>query len=1134
MLSNLFHSIPFSTEQIPNNRTTCAVTAMFDALLPNLLIASQHQKKQPKLTNQQLAEGCRLGTDSHADVSCLGKHARITETFQGRSCNVQPFHDSYSPMKNVNTINASFAHDTNDGKTYIIEVNQALDFTDSMEHSLLCTNQARIHGVIVDDVPKLLDPSNRSTHSIQFPKQQVTLPLSLFGPVSYLPVRFPNDEEMNFCERLELTCGDAAWDPSCLNGLNQISATRTTPSSPLEDELLQSNLYSDLSEKVFINAISHSTFMGQHQSPESLAKLWHIGLEAAQRTLKATTQDFIRVGTGRVHRRVKTKAHQSRYKQLGGYLGMFASDTFHSKVTSLRGNNYCQLFCNRGNYVEVYPMKSKSHAHHALDRFLHEVGIPIEILTDGAQELILAEWGKLCRKHRIHQVTTEPHSPWQNHAELSGGIIKRQVRQIMTITNTPVRLWDYCWEYKARIRSRTASNHILLDGVTPFEKVHGYTPNIAEFLSFDWYQWIWYHEPTSPDKSVLGRWLGPAHNSGQGMAYHVLSSKGKVLTRSTVNRLSPEDCNSNEMKRRQDDFTKAVELSIGNYSTATISHQDSNYNPDKPYQSLFDDDEVDDVDIEFQESDEYGNLISKPNAEAFIPSDAPIAEASDEHIGMKINLPHQGEMVEGTVKCRKRNSDGTLIGTANANPILDSRTYEVEFGDGTYSDYSTNVLIENLYSHVDDEGRSHSILDSITDHRKDKDAVSIDEGFYKSPSGATKRRITTKGWQLQVTWKDGTASWVPLSDIKEANPIEVAEYAVSRELHKEPAFAWWVNHTLKQRTRLIKQVQHRMVKKSIKFGVQVPNSVEEAKALDKENGNSLWNDAINKELKNVLVAFQLLEDGESLPVGSKRIPYHIIFDVKFNLTRKARCVAGGHRNKDVPAYATYSSVASRDSVRLGLMLAALNDLDVLAADIGNAYLNAPCRERVHVKCGAELFGEEHKGKFAVIVRALYGLKSAGNSWRTHFATCIREDLGYKPTVADPDVYMKAETKPDGTKYYSYLIVYVDDILSIHAKPKIIMDKVGSLFRLKDTVEEPKIYLGADVRRWEHQKEDGSTGNCWALGSGSYVKEAVKVAEAQMKKHNLSFSSTKRQGRNTPFSDAAYRPELESSNLCNPD
>jgi len=59
--------------------------------------------------------------------------------------------------------------------------------------------------------------------------------------------------------------------------------------------------------------------------------------------------------------------------------------------------------------------------------------------------------------------------------------------------------------------------------------------------------------------------------------------------------------------------------------------------------------------------------------------------------------------------------------------------------------------------------------------------------------------------------------------------------------------------------------------------------------MDKRNGNALWGDAINKELSNVMVAFQLVEDGDTIPVGSKLIPYHIIFDVKTDLTRKARC-----------------------------------------------------------------------------------------------------------------------------------------------------------------------------------------------------------------------------------------------------
>ena len=70
-------------------------------------------------------------------------------------------------------------------------------------------------------------------------------------------------------------------------------------------------------------------------------------------------------------------------------------------------------------------------------------------------------------------------------------------------------------------------------------------------------------------------------------------------------------------------------------------------------------------------------------------------------------------------------------------------------------------------------------------------------------------------------------------------------------------------------------------------------------------------------------------------------------------------------------------------------------MDILAGDIGNAYLNAPCKERVHVTVSDDLlFGSENNGKIAVIVRALYGLKSAGNSWRHHFATRLREELGY--------------------------------------------------------------------------------------------------------------------------------------------
>ena len=131
----------------------------------------------------------------------------------------------------------------------------------------------------------------------------------------------------------------------------------------------------------------------------------------AKRTLQATTQDSISIQGGNIHRRIKTLPHHSGYQHLTGYLGMFCSDTFKSNVKSLRGNMYYQLFCNRGNYRKTYPLKSKSEAHHALDSFIHDVGIPEEMLTDNAKELHLSEWGKICLKRKIRQLTTEPHSP---------------------------------------------------------------------------------------------------------------------------------------------------------------------------------------------------------------------------------------------------------------------------------------------------------------------------------------------------------------------------------------------------------------------------------------------------------------------------------------------------------------------------------------------------------------------------------------------------------------------------------------------------------------------------------------------------------------------------------------------------
>ena len=153
--------------------------------------------------------------------------------------------------------------------------------------------------------------------------------------------------------------------------------------------------------------------------------------------------------------------------------------------------------------------------------------------------------------------------------------------------------------------------------------------------------------------------------------------------------------------------------------------------------------------------------------------------------------------------------------------------------------------------------------------------------------------------------------------------------------------------------------------------------VQQAYEIDRKNGNTLWRDAINKEMCNVRPALEVYDgDIKDLPPGYQFIRCHMVFDIKFgeDFCRKARFVAGGHTT-EAPSTLTYSSVVSQDSVRIALLLAALNDVDLKSLDIQNAYLTADCRERIWTRAGPE-FGSE-QGAAMIVRKALYGLKSSG-------------------------------------------------------------------------------------------------------------------------------------------------------------
>ena len=79
-------------------------------------------------------------------------------------------------------------------------------------------------------------------------------------------------------------------------------------------------------------------------------------------------------------------------------------------------------------------------------------------------------------------------------------------------------------------------------------------------------------------------------------------------------------------------------------------------------------------------------------------------------------------------------------------------------------------------------------MDAIVDFVKDETAVTKEDGMIVNKRGIGRPRKTTKGWKLLVKWRDGQESLVPLKDLKESNPVEVAEFSKAQGIANEPAF----------------------------------------------------------------------------------------------------------------------------------------------------------------------------------------------------------------------------------------------------------------------------------------------------------------------------------------------------------
>ena len=1085
----------------------CCISGFTSTRIVDMKVSMMDRKLRSNdkhLSNYELSKGCRVGIDSHADTSCAGRHVRILEYIDGKTYSVSPFNERYQPMENIRMINGIVAVDKSDGSGYIVELNNFLDFTTSMTDSIVVPMQARLNKVIVNDVPTSLCPYKMSTQSLIFPEPNAEIPIEYNGPIPFFQARYPTDYDMESYPWISLT-STAEWEPYLISSGN------------IEFGTVNENEYDDFLHNI-INSVIVSSLNASNKSkdisPGEISVMWRISLQDANRVINNTTMLSKRVQDGQMTRRFRTDLHQKRYRRLGGQFSRFYTDTLFFGKKSLRGNTCAQIYVNKAGYTKIYPLISKSKAHESLSAFIHEVGVPGSLHTDDAKELCEGKMLEKMRKYEIYHTMSEPYSPWQNLAENAIGVIKSKVRRIMRETNTPFRLIDYVMSYVCEIRNFVPLQVVGTNDRSPHELVYNETPDISEYSSFGWFDFVWFWNPIDFQKQNLGRWLGVSNSIGSGHVYFILTNKATVVARSTVTKLSSDEMKMQGIIDMISEFKGNIKSAIGDFDEA-----------------LFQNDDLIELERENENilAQERYSSVEEPTQDCRCRNDSGnndmlYTEADDWYIGANVVLPHHGNMVEGRVASRKRTPDGKmLIGTRNSNPILDTRIYNVEFPDGSVEEFTTNLISESLFDNTDDEGYHYAIMKGIVGHRRNNDALKVEDGTV-TVNGSKRRVITSKGWDLNIEWENGTTSWIPLREIKLSNPVEVAEYAFSRNIQDEPAFSWWVYKILKKRDRLISKLKlnYNKVRKNVKFGVKVPLTVEEARQFDKDNNNTLWEEAIKKELSKVRVAFELIDENSSPIPGSKKINYHFVFDVKHDLARKARLVAGGHLNKNVPSYLSYSSVISKETVRLCFMLAALNGLEVLVGDIGNAYLNAKPREKCYVTITDPfLFGPSSVGQNAQIVRALYGMKSSGAAWRDLFASVLHKELGFSNCMADHDLWYNPDVDASGNKYYSYICIYVDDVMITSHQPRRFMDQIKARFLVKpESIETPKRYLGMDCK----QTGEG----VWILSLTHYLQEFLKVSTKLLDEIDLKIPTR----GSHPFSNVKYRPELDTSIFCN--
>jgi hypothetical protein len=497
--------------------------------------------------------------------------------------------------------------------------------------------------------------------------------------------------------------------------------------------------------------------------------------ERIKATIEASTQFFrAHQWSKKIKRHYKSRFPGANVKRVNETV---STDTAYMDVkgaadgiTGYGGAMGFQLFVgNDSKHLAVYTLKTNGEYPRCLGKYIRTHGAAKKMFCDNAKAQTSEEVKQLYRNFGIDDGNSEPHYQNQNHAEREIQDVKKALIHLMNVTNTPTNMWPLCVEYICLLKNHTARSS--LKDRMPIEKRTGSTPDISKFLTYRWWEPVYYLNEEGTE--CLGCWAGVAEHVGDELTYVVVSNKtGHAMYRSDLRTATdpnaPNFCS--EVVAGDKLFKKPSSDSKG-----TGSHQPL-------FLSFCDDEEEKHYPFApeellgkvFHQEDANGN-IARVEIVRLLKQDALDTE---KRVQFLVESHQAGETAESVMEYNE------------VCDIAEAQLHAIKHG--------------NL-------SQGTRVFKSILAH---DGPLSVKDPKYKGSM-----------YNILIEWDDAEPTWEPLNIIAKDDPVSCAMYAEANKLLDTKGWRWLKRHA-KNLRKIYKRVYEALKAKhgaKYKYGVWLPD-----------------------------------------------------------------------------------------------------------------------------------------------------------------------------------------------------------------------------------------------------------------------------------------------------------------------